>query len=266
MNLIIFSKDRPAQLELLLRSFKTFWKDWDKQKIKVLFKVTNDEYFAGYKQVVRIHPEFSYFNEDGISGTFKDILLSLMEDEDPMTAFEVDDDVMIRPFDLTSPQVKRFLKDKSIMCVNIRMDHNYNYCADSDKWMTVPKFTNDTWDWKYCSLDWAYPMSVVFNIFRTSEIKPLVKRLNWKGLELETKMAENPLQNPKMIGFPKAKTLLVQVNRVQEVATNKALNISPEEMNDIFLSGQRIKLEQLLNLDLNSCFYYPERLEWEKYE
>jgi hypothetical protein len=264
MNLIIFSKDRPAQLELLLRSFKRFWADWDKQKIKILFKVTGEDYFAGYKRVVRVHPEFTYWNEDSIGGSFKDALLMGIEDTEEMTAFEVDDDVMIRPFDLTMPQVKRFQRDKSIMCVNLRMDREYNYCADRDEWMTVPKFENDTWEWKYSRLDWGYPMSVVFNIFRTKEIKPLVERLKFKGLELETKMSENPLPNPKMICFPKAKTVLVQINRVQDVAVNKALNIDPKEMNKRFLNGEIIRLEQFLDLDLNSCFYYPEELEWEK--
>jgi hypothetical protein len=256
MNLIIFSKDRPAQLELLLRSFKTFWKDWRDNNITVLWKPTN-YYVEGYRKVIGMYPNVLFHRETD----FKKQVLDYMTDD--LTAFEVDDDVMIRPFSLEEPQVKRFLKDKSIMCVNLRMDHNYNYCADSDTWMTIPQFTRDTWEWRYCTKDWGYPMSVVFNIFRTSEIKPLVARLKFKGLELETKISENPLPNPRMIGFKQAKTLLVQINRVQDVATNKALDIDPKEMNKKFLSGKRIKLEQFLNLDLNSCFYYPDKLEWE---
>ena len=64
LRVIIPSKDRPAQLDLLLRSIKRFSLDWSDNSIFILYRTTTDEFAAGYKKLMEEHPQFVYCEED----------------------------------------------------------------------------------------------------------------------------------------------------------------------------------------------------------
>ena len=58
MNIVIFSKDRPAQLDLFLRSMKQFFPDWHKSRdIHILYTYSDEAYGAGYVKTITLHPE-----------------------------------------------------------------------------------------------------------------------------------------------------------------------------------------------------------------
>jgi hypothetical protein len=257
VNIIIFSKNRPAQLELLLRSMKRFFKEYKTHTINVLLKA--DKCMDGYKKLIKMYPEVKY----RIETDFKRDLLDLIDDKE-FTAFDCDDDVFIREWSVEDFQFHQLRNTKEIMCLSMRMDHNYNFCLDCDRWMTVPIFDNNTWDWRVYSLDWGYPMSVLFNVFRTEEIKPLLEELDFKNPNtLEGAMASMPLHNPLMVGYERAKNINLPINLVQTVCKNKAGKIDTKDMNKRFLRGETIDLDNIVAKakKSNSCFMIPD-IKW----
>jgi hypothetical protein len=94
ISICIFSKDRACQLELLLKSIKRFVKDWDKQKIGIIYKASDKSYENGYDLVKKKHPEFTYIFETNFH---KDVL-GFFKETFKLVMFLVDDDVFINDF------------------------------------------------------------------------------------------------------------------------------------------------------------------------
>src|SRR5512133_4191457 len=113
LQLVIFSKDRPAQLELLLRSIKRFWQDWEQQRIHVLFAYSTEAFSRGFGVVRELHPEFAYVDEAASQRPFKDNVVTLLGDE-TYTAFLVDDNVVKERFSLAEREFERFASDPEI--------------------------------------------------------------------------------------------------------------------------------------------------------
>jgi len=251
MNIIIFSKNRPAQLELLLRSYKRFFKEWKEQEVYIIL-YSDKEYFKGYEKTINLYPEISFVPET----TFKKDVMAIMSNDQELTAFGCDDDVFIKPVSVKDKQFKQFKKDKDILCLNLRMGQNYNYAFDTDEYVSVPDFDNDTWQWEYYTKDWNYPMGTIFHIYRTKQIKKLLEGLEFTGPNtMEGQMAENPLSQPKMICYKEARTINIPLNLVQDVAPqNRAANISPESLNKEFMKGNIISLNNIIKRKFKSCF------------
>ena len=95
INVVIFSKDRPAQLELLLRSMKRFFVEWNKVHTSILYRHTTEDYRVGYEKTKRLHPEFNYVVE--LPGKFKEQTVSLVNPDNQATMFLVDDILFYRP-------------------------------------------------------------------------------------------------------------------------------------------------------------------------
>ena len=260
LNLVIFSKNRPAQLELLLRSMKLFWKEWNSSKVTVIYK-SDKEYQPGYNTVIELNKWIDFSPEV----SFKPQLLRMIDPDKKYIAFDCDDDVFIRPFSLLDKEVKLFENNPDIMTLSLRLDQRYDYCWDSDRPMRIPKFDKDgAWHWAGQDLDWGYPMSVLFNIFRTKEIKPLLEKLDFTGPNLlEGLMAQQPLSNPRMMCYKEARNVNMPLNLVQDVCKNKALDMSLQEMNKQFLSGKVIDLDSIIrqSKNLKSCFS-PMEIKW----
>jgi len=257
MNIIIFSKNRPAQLELLLRSMKRFFKEYKDNPPTVLVKA--GRFGDGYKKLMKMYPEVKFRFETN----FKRDVLELIGDSE-LTAFDCDDDVFIREWSLKDSPFWTLETQPDVMCVSMRMDHNYNFCLDSDSWMTIPTFDNNTWSWQMYNLDWGYPMSVLFNVFRTKEIKPLLEDLKFGNPNtLEGSMASRPLHHPLMTGYERARNINLPLNLVQTVCKNKAGNINIEEENRRFMKGEILDLDYVIKQakKSNSCFMIPE-MKW----
>src|SRR3954462_9755162 len=131
LQVTVFSKDRPAQLELLLRSLKRFWSGWEQHRIAVLYAATNDEFRRGYDEVRSLHPEFGYVAEAGSGKSFRDHVLALFGSE-PYVAYLVDDNVFTRPFDLDRPEFRRLAGDGEVMALSLRMAPHMDYCYPAD--------------------------------------------------------------------------------------------------------------------------------------
>ena len=64
MNIIVFSKDRAMQLELFIRSFNKYVKDFDKYIINIIYTYSNDNFKLGYDKLIGMnYPNVNYIKE-----------------------------------------------------------------------------------------------------------------------------------------------------------------------------------------------------------
>ena len=202
---------------------------------------------------------------------FKMDTLGLISKDRYLTTFFVDDDVFKSPFNLRSDEVKEFLIREDIACVSLRLCPRINYCYTMNVPMKAPTFLESKrliWKWREASPgDWSYPMSLDGHLFKTEEILPLLKLLNYSNPNtMEGTLASAPFNIPHMICFDEAKIFNIPANKVQNVNGNRHGNMTAWEINGRFTRGGRLSLLKLLNKPdaiNNTACHQDVILEWE---
>lgn len=245
IRFIIFSKDRPAQLDRLLRSIKEFYPEC---LYSVIYKASTPDYEYGYYSI----SEPAIREED-----FKQDVINFMDKD--CTAFLVDDMQFIDRFRAAGREYYEFLDQDDVACLSLRLYPGITYSYMKDMQLTPPPGT--TWQWRGLKSYWGYPMSLDGHIFKTKDIKPIIERLEFSNPnELEGQLAINPIDKFFMMCYEKAKVINYPLNLVNDVCKNKNMNINPEYLNDSFLAGHRLALQY--PKPHNSCHVelYPEWL------
>jgi hypothetical protein len=270
MNIVIFSKDRAAQLDLFLRSMKQMFPGWHRSKnVHVLYTYSNEAFGSGYVKTITLHPDIHYAYEN--KGMFKKDLLKLIEINRLFTVFFVDDNVFKNTFSMQCEEVREFLIREDIACISLRLCPRINYCYTMDVPMTPPMFSDGgryIWKWKEASPgDWSYPMSMDGHIFKTEEILPLLGLLDYSNPNtLEGTLASSPFNIPRMICFSDSKIFNIPANKVQDVNGNRHGNLSAWDINEQYLKDKRLSLAKILSnpeaVENMSC-HQDIKLEWE---
>ena len=242
INIIIFSKDRACQLDLLLSSMQRFFREWSEQQVSVLYAASDDAFAAGYERLRALHPHAHYLRET----SFQDDLIRLFLDfKRPFTSFLVDDDIFIDHLTLDSVEFHRFASDRRVLALSGRMCPRLDYFYMKDVTVRPPRFGPDrTWRWKGLAGDWGYPMSVSgLHIFRTDDLyTPVVETPYTNPNTFEGRaLLKHPPRRPLMICYAEAKVFCVAVNKVQTVNQNRHADSYPvERLNTLFLDGRRL--------------------------
>ena len=253
MNIIIFSKNRACQLELLLRSIKWGFKEFDNNNFKILYKHTTEDFKKGYDKAMDMH------SNDNIiwieESSFKTDLLEMINKDEKNTVFLVDDNVFKEKFTIEDEKFRYFNNHGDVLCLSLRLHPRLTYCYPARILQKPPVFTsNNTFLWKGQYGDYGYPMSLDGHIFRTKEIIPLLIHLNYTNPNsLESALASYPLFNPKMICFDKSIIINNPVNKVQDWNNNIHGSISAEIINENFLLDQIIDLDAFIEIENISC-------------
>lgn len=255
INVILWSKDRAAQLDLTLQTYKKHFKEWESQSLNIIYKVSNDQYNDGYNMVKLLHPEFNFVKETNFRTNTLDMIFSSKKE---YTAFLVDDDVFIDDFTLESKEFKEFDDNPLIATISPRMGRNINYCYTENRPAKQPIINEkNMWKWREnCSGDWSYPFSVAaFNIFRKNDLNPLPNIPFRATNTFEAAMCNIPFSaRDWMICFDTPKTFTGANNRVQVENLNRTENCnSIDSLNTEFLSGKRLDADVNYKLQCNSC-------------
>lgn len=254
MNVIIFSKDRAAQLDLLLRSM--FKANWFADAFIVWCASTKD-YYDGYDKLFWEY----WFDDNRVHlfeqhETFKTSLLEQVDDNFTYMTFLMDDNIFINEWN----GFKELPDD--FACLSLRLNPRMEYCYSLSRRQHPPKYVTifqnnkrvNAWYWHAADADYGYPMSLDGHIFRTTDILPLLKKLEYNNPnQLEGQLARHPINRPKMMCFDKSVIINNPINRVQTVNNNRHGDISAEWLNEQFLQGKRIDLKPFLGYEPNAC-------------
>jgi len=181
MNIIIFSKNRAAQLQLLLRSMEKHWHEYAmlESGIKILYTY-DEEYKIGYDIVINQYPYLKFYKENN----FKEDLNRIVDQKQHTTMFLCDDDVFMEDVSMINDAVfTHFRFEEEIYCISLRLGKNLTNSYMSKTDVPLPWFDDrNVWDYRYATGDWGYPNSVSGHIYRTPEIMHYITDLPYTGL------------------------------------------------------------------------------------
>jgi hypothetical protein len=242
LDIVVFSKDRACQLELLLRSLERFFLDLDRARVAVLYTHSSEAFARGYALVRELHPVFEYVCERESELGFRELTIGLLGRR-PYTTFFVDDDVLTAPVSLDCPEFEALSSDPELLCLSLRLRPGMDYDYAIDRRIAAPRLENGTWDWRGAEGSWGYPMSVEGHVFRTVELLPLMRRLPFSNPNtFEAVLAQHPLERPRMICRPDGALANLPHNLVQDIYSNRHGGLRAEDLNQRFLGGERLSL------------------------
>lgn len=262
LSIIIFSKDRACQLDALLRSVeKQFKLDYE---VHIIYSYSKGTFDAAYEGVWFLHAadNVHWIIETDFEKQVKRIIKKI---KSPYTMFMVDDMVVKHEF-AEDEIFTTFKNNKEILGLPLRLGRDID--ADAKKKHTnIPLNSQNLWHWKDCAIKgWNYPMSIDGTMFRTTDLREYIQGLSFeKPNSFEAAMAKNPLQQPLLVCYDKAKTVNLAINKVQtEVRKNQCGEISENSLNKLWLKGYRIALEPLESMEHNQRHVILPGLEFEE--
>jgi len=254
INSIIFSFDRAAQLHLLLESIEKNAKNIF--NISVLYKSSNEEFEKSYSLLASRFININWVPETN----FKEQTLKLLDSNLDYTCFFTDDDIIYNG--VKEEEIIDCLKDNDIFCFSLRLGFNVNVCYSMKcENVLIPDKQDQKfvwWNWVKSYADFGYPLSVDGHIFRTKEIKKLIRAINF----LNPNTLEGGLQifdnYPKeiMVAYKTSSLVNSPNNIVNETHPNRKgekYKFLAEELNEIYLSGKIIDYNSIDFSDIKGC-------------
>ena len=266
LNVVIFSKDRAPQLDLLLRSMEKNFYMYYNQNVTVIFRASNDGYAAGYRKLIKKWGRkdkgtgaATWVNEE--QSSFKEATVSAIDPAKMFTMFLVDDIVFTNPFTVNDEEFKFLQSDEDVLGLSLRLDPKKTYCYAIDQTMQVPESHSELFcfPWHGKDGDFGYPMSVDGTVFRTNEITPLVQKLAyWNPNTFESVLSQNPIEHPFLLAYSKAKLVNIPANRTQDTFKNRHANLEEAQLsklNEQYLQGMEIDVEPFNGLETPSVHF-----------
>lgn len=250
-QLIIFSKNRASQLNLLLDSIhKNANNIFD--KINVIYKADGD-FQKAYDILSESQTSINFIKETN----FQKDTISAIDEQYKYTTFLVDDDVFYDNVNTNIDDIISILNNTKSLCFSFRLGLNSTYCHPANLHYKIGEYIEigDYICFNYDKQkgDLAYPLSVDGHIFRTDEIKNLIINISFVNpntLEARLQHYHNTpkLSSSFMCSFNKSKLVGVPVNLVNDTYKNRhglTHFISETELNKRYLNGERISLEDI---------------------
>jgi hypothetical protein len=207
-----------------------YFKPLSAQNVNVISLASARPYAKGYQRYAGDHPTFRLHIQGNASSSaassFREHVLNstVIDPSLPFTMFLVDDIVFTSNVSFSDSPFLAFNSRSDILALSLRLHGGVNYCYASGEQVMQPEFLEgDTWFWTEGEGDWRYAMSIDGNVYRTSDILPLLARLDFENPNsLEAAMAHNPLPHPFMNMYVDAPRLInIPANRVQDNFPNR---------------------------------------------
>ncbi len=180
-QIIIFSKDRPAQIELLLRSLHVALQDPESAKVAILYR-SSPAYRDAYESLARSYAGFQFVDESA-SASFCMALRQTLDTAATTYLFLVDDQVFLRPFRL-GPILQQFAqagRDCATVSLRLHPGVNYSYCfrTHSPARTLDPATLRVRWADEPNNSDWSVVMSLDGNLYRREDVLPILNETEY---------------------------------------------------------------------------------------
>jgi hypothetical protein len=238
VDFLIFSKNRPLQLEALLNSFFELVSGSLVNKIVVLFK-KEPEYEESYEILKSNFSEVIWEEETD----FQTQVLNFTFESPNFLCFLVDDILFYQ-------EVKGDITPKdSEICFSLRLGKNCRFCHPANSFYNQPLFEEEDqflrWYWNGAEFDFGYPMSLDGHIFKSSNLQKMIQNLQFRN----PNSLENELtyRNPLLASFAKCKIRSFQTSRLVGIPVNRVNLEVPNRFGQKFPISEKELLEKFKN-------------------
>ena len=275
VEMLIFSKNRACQLDQLVRSLVEHVEELNLYRISVLYTAENGSFLEGYRIVQKQFP-FLRFVEQRRENTIGQQIEEILADGNrEFFCMLVDDDILIRRLSLYCQQFETFRSDLRIASLSVRLSPSVTYCQPLTMAVTPSRISKRgvfhwyvTPRWKLLrnllrsvgydgvgAGDWGVSMSMDGNFFRLREFREYFRRIpSAKEFgDIEATMCRTPIPKEYGICFDQPKLVNVPLNSVRGDYKYPNMEITPEYLNELFLSGRRLDYSGLRSTDGPAC-------------
>ena len=258
---IIFSKDRPLQLDLCLKSIN---KNFKNSTQNIVICKNSPEFATAHKTLEKEHASVEFWPQS--DSLLKDVLHAILGAKNDYICFFTDDDIFYRPFYQDN---FGFLDQKVLSCLSLRMGLNI-----AERWTegnkhkdtcngyypdqaTTMMFWNKTIH--YYADYWSYDLSVDGHVFQRDNIAKMINELCYLQPMYKWENTPNVLEEAMQRFWACGKNFMCSPthsvvvntpnNRVQDTheenRSGEHHDYTPQLLLSKYLSGQRIELESL---------------------
>jgi len=253
---LFFSKDRPMQLDLALRSYFLNRLDNTSNDTFVLYLASNADYECGYKI---LSEKYSFINFIRQTNNFKQDMLNIIG-KHPVCGFFVDDCIFTSPFNIGYIEWA-ILNNPFAIGYSLRLGENIEWCYPANAKQEYPSrifscHGDVMYLWPEGSLDFGYPLELSSSIYPTEVIIEIMNAFDFTTPNaLEDRMsncASMMARRRPFLLIPRghSKCFCAPMNKVQSSHKNRSSDnpeYSPEKLLELFLKGKRIKLKNWKN-------------------
>ena len=271
INLIVFSKDRACQLDLLLRSIAMLgWRD--SFYVKIIYKASNNEYNAGYKQCSLDNPwakfELEYGPEAykpgfedkaGLQSELNRAMLTKRKID--FQCLSTDDMVFFRKQETNLLDVIKDLPDNGVFSLRLGLNTIIQDYHLQSKQPILNKYVREgnilRWNPNdYPPLaNYGYPLAIDCHVLRTEKMEDLCNRFKWKTTnELEGGWQRFRNEITELWSYEHSVAVNIPANSISGVTrAGEVHGYSPELLNEQYLLGKRIDLGEILSQEIVGC-------------
>lgn len=254
LAIVIFTKDRPLQLDALLRSLKAHWNPLP--DTTVIWKATDSRMRSAYCEVFSANdPKLKPREEKSFRS---DLLEVLTVSAVSRLMFLVDDILFVRPFDPS------WLKEVNLRKVvpSLRLDPKVTYSQPHQCDSPPPPLRHSkhapwlTFSWVKSNEGWSMPHALDGNIFHRKEVLALLKRVDFRSPNsLEYALGAYRFWFKFRMGYclPDRCILNFALNRVQtENQTFPCGEYSATTLLEKWNDGWRLNIDEMAQIQSNS--------------
>lgn len=260
IRVIVFTKDRPLQLDATLSSLAKRCDDLGVAEVHVIEKSSSPRYAAGYRVVAAQHPNIRFRQESD----FKADLLAVLSGA-RYVMFVVDDTLFVGRLSLMAA-VGALEGVPQLLGFSYRLGRNTTYCYTQDEPQRLPAFETLSegllcFPWPGAPFDFGYPLELSSSIYRTTDLVPLIEELgfhNPNSLEAGLAALARTFSDTRgLLGcYAESVAFSVPANMVQAVWKNR-VGRKPElalgELQERFDRGERIDIDAYRGYVSSAC-------------
>jgi len=267
---LIFSYDRPAQLDLTLNTNHKYCIDHNLRNEWVLYKVSNDDYNKAYIQLAKEYPSVHFI----MQGNFKIDVCKLLDGYE-YVLFVVDDCIFTRSYSIHT--LLSFLDMcEGALGFSLRLGTNTKYCYSFGLMNDMPRIQPMgknimAFSWKEVTVgDFAYPLELSSSAYRVNDIKPILEKTNYNTPNsLEWNMYQSLpyfLHKPFLLSFEISVAFCNPINKVQTENNNRSgenSDYSVDYLLKLYKDGYRINPVPFEGFISNAC-HQEQEIEYYK--
>jgi hypothetical protein len=240
LNLIVWSKDRACQLDLLLRSIK---KNANLFSVSVLYTYS-PHHEPSYKNLIEEYTDVNFVQEKD----FRADTISLIESSQDYVCFSTDDMVFYRPVPCEHLKPSHNSVFSFRLGLNtIKQDiHNNTYQPALNNFSSI---NSNLIGWQtrfYHPLNnYGYPLALDTHIFPISSFLPIVKSCKWNNSNtLEGSIQKYSHLYEYIYSFNQSVSVNIPTNNMSGVTkSGEFFKYSSDYLLDMYLKGKRISLD-----------------------
>lgn len=243
---IVFSRDRAAQLDLLLTSLELNAPGLF-DPVHVLWRVSGEPYERAYGVCAEAHPNAVFLREHAFAAQVAGLVLGT-----GLVTFLTDDSVLFKPLGPGAHPPGTWLSARDeLLCFSLRLGRNCDSCYPLARAQRLPAFEEldrETlaWSWGDADGDFGYPGSLDGHVFREETVLALVGDGGFTNPNtLEELFASRIAVDPRrsMASYRESHLVGIPVNRVNDTHPNRfgeRWPFGPSVLNERYLAGGRL--------------------------